>query len=119
MQIDAISGMNPIDGVGKPPKDYGYGVQGVTPPAIPTLPGSEAAAGTQETFGQMLQNAIGQVNQAQIHAGDMTARFAAGEPMDIHQLMIASQEAGVALNLAMQVRNKLTDGYSEIMHTNI
>ena len=49
----------------------------------------------------------------------MTARFAAGEPLDVHQVMIASQEASVALNLALQVRNKLVDAYTEIMHVNV
>ena len=67
----------------------------------------------------MLSDAIAEVNQAQVHAGDMTARFAAGEPMDVHQVMIASQEASVALSLALQVRNKLVDAYTEIMHVNV
>ena len=67
----------------------------------------------------MLTSAIAEVNQAQLHAGDMTARFAAGEPMDVHQVMIASQEASVSLNLALQVRNKVMDAYTELMHVNV
>lgn len=104
-------------------------IDAITPAlsAIPTidaqpLQGSAAvsdANGVQKTFGQFLQDAIGEVNQAQLHAGDMTNRFAAGEPLDVHQVMIAAQEASVALNLALQVRNKLVDGYQEIMRVNI
>ncbi len=94
---------------------YGAEVGGITPPTLPAEPGH----GEATTFGKMLTNAIAEVNQAQLHAGDMTARFAAGEPLDVHQVMIASQEAGVALNLAMQVRNKIVDGYTEIMHVNV
>lgn len=71
------------------------------------------------SFGKMLTDAIANVDKAQSHAGDMTTRFAAGEPMDVHQVMIASQEATVALNLAVQVRNKLVEGYTEIMHVNV
>src|SRR5437868_13418306 len=74
---------------------------------------------TGKSFGQFLQDAIGEVNQAQIHAGEMTNRFAAGEPLDIHQVMIAGQEANVMLNMAMQVRNKLVDAYQEIMHVSL
>ncbi len=92
-------------------------MQGLKPSA--GLTGSEAPEGATPTFGQFLQNALSEVNQAQLHAGDMTARFAAGEPLDVHQVMIASQEASVALNLALQVRNKLTDAYQEIMRTNM
>ena len=77
------------------------------------------AEGANPSFGQFLQNAISEVNQAQLHSADLTTRFAAGEPLDVHQVMIASQEASVALNLAVQVRNKLTDAYQEIMRTNV
>ena len=78
----------------------------------------ESNASTQ-SFGKMLTDAIASVDKAQSHAGDMTARFTAGEPLDVHQVMIASQEATVALNLTMQVRNKLVDAYTEIMHVNV
>jgi flagellar hook-basal body complex protein FliE len=81
--------------------------------------GSEASEPSGATFGQMLQNAIGDVNKAQVHAADLSTRFAAGEPLDVHQVMIASQEASVALNLAIQVRNKLVDGYQELMRVNV
>jgi flagellar hook-basal body complex protein FliE len=71
------------------------------------------------TFGKMLEHALGEVNKAQLHAGDLSSRFAAGEPVDVHQVMIAAQEASVALNLAIQVRNKLVDGYQELMRVNV
>ena len=80
----------------------------------------EAGAISQgPTFGQYLQHAIGEVNQAQLHAGDLSTRFAAGEPLDVHQVMIVAQEASVALNLAIQVRNKLVEGYQELMRVNV
>jgi flagellar hook-basal body complex protein FliE len=81
--------------------------------------GADAASSTGPTFGQMLQNAIGDVNQAQVKAADLSARFAAGEPMDVHTVMIAAQEASVALNMAIQVRNKLVDGYQELMRVSV
>ena len=114
--ISAISApMQAID-LDNTPVKFGHGTQAIAaPPALTDPTGQTAPA----SFGTMLTNAIANVNQAQMHAGDMTARFAAGEPMDVHQVMIASQEASVALNLAMQVRNKLVDGYTEIMHVNV
>src|SRR5437016_4183621 len=62
-----------IQGPGKAPDETG---------GIPSGP----------TFGEYLQHAIGEVNQAQLHAGDLSTRFAAGEPIDVHQVMIAAQE---------------------------
>lgn len=93
--------------------------------AVQALKGAEKSSDqagtvtTGPTFGQMLQNAIGGVNEAQLRAGDLSTRFAAGEPLDVHQVMIAAQEASVALNLAIQVRNKLVDGYQELMRVNV
>ena len=86
---------------------------------IPGVNGSGETEATGKSFGALLQDAIGEVNQAQLHAGEMTNRFAAGEPLDIHQVMIAGQEASVMLNMAMQVRNKLVDAYQEVMHVSL
>ena len=114
--ISAISApMQALD-LDSAPIKPGYATSPIGAP--PALAGqSEQTASI--SFGKMLTHAIAEVNQAQLHAGDITARFAAGEPLDVHQVMIASQEASVALNLAMQVRNKIVDGYTEIMHTSV
>ncbi len=80
---------------------------------------SSMAGASGQSFGQMLESAIGQVNNAQLHAADLRSRFAAGEPMDVHKVMIAGEEASVALNLAVQVRNKITDGYTQLMQVSI
>ena len=77
------------------------------------------ASGAGKSFGQILQNAISEVNEAQLRSGEMVARYAAGDKVDVHQVMIASQEAGIALSLATQVRNKLVDAYQELMRTTV
>lgn len=87
-----------------------------TPPNATSL---GAGQGTSGSFGQLLQNAISEVNQAQLNANDMTTRFAAGDQVDVHQVMIAAQEASTALNLALQVRNQLVTAYQEIQRTNM
>ena len=109
MTIDSIA----------PRIDSLFPAQGLKVGAGAEMPGAEKSEGAGPTFGQFLQNAISDVNQSQLKSADMTSRFAAGEPLDVHQVMIASQEASVALNLALQVRNKLTDAYQEIMRTNV
>ncbi len=93
--------------------------------AIP-IPGTDSDSlgvgetqGKSQSFGQMLSSAIAEVNQAQVNSADMTARFAAGDKIDVHQVMIAAQEASTALNLALQVRNKLVDAYQEVMRVNV
>ncbi|CEK20442.1 flagellar hook-basal body complex protein FliE [Chthonomonas calidirosea] len=98
--------------------DIAPAVQQSASPAS-ALPGSAEASAPGKSFGQFLSEAINEVNQAQLHADDLTARFAAGEPLDVHQVMIASQEASVALDLAVQVRNRLLDAYQQIISLNV
>jgi flagellar hook-basal body complex protein FliE len=38
-----------------------------------------------------------------------------GESDNIHRSMIAMQEAGLAFNLLVEVRNKLVESYQELM----
>ena len=93
-------------------------VQNATPSAL-SLQNGEAKPQGAKTFGQALMGALADVNAAQSRAGDLNTRFAAGEAVDVHEVMVASQEAGVMLNLALQVRNKVVEGYQEIMRTNV
>jgi flagellar hook-basal body complex protein FliE len=107
MQINSLSPIQPLRS--------GEGAA-IPMPTTDALPGEQT---TNKTFGQFLTDAIAEVNNAQLHAGDMTTRFAAGEPLDVHQVMVASQEAGVMLDLALQVRNKLVEAYQEILRVNV
>ena len=101
----------------------GIGVQGV-PQIIPNeqgaglpVPGTGAQDG--KSFGQFLSDAIGDVNNLQQKAGETVQKFATGAPMDVHQVMIAVEQASTALSLTVQVRNKLIDAYQEIMRTQV
>ncbi len=76
---------------------------------------SGADASTGPSFGQMLQSALGQVSGLQDHAAQMTTAFAQGKTGDIHSVMIASEQATMALQLTTQIRNKAVDAYQEVM----
>src|SRR5947199_10624025 len=72
-----------------------------------------------KSFGQFLTDAIGDVNALQHKAGDTVQRFATGERMDVHQVMIALEQASTSLALTMQVRNKLVEAYQDISKTQV
>lgn len=73
------------------------------------------AAGKKAAFADMLTDMLSSVNQVQQESGQMQQAFMAGEPVELHQLMIKAEEAGVATDLLLEVRNKLLDMYREIM----
>ena len=86
--------------------------------ALP-IPGNSDKSENGMSFGQMLSNAIGDVNSLQQNSGDLVKRYSAGERMDVHQVMIAMEQATTSLALTTQVRNKVVDAYQEIMRTQV
>ena len=66
-------------------------------------------------FADTLNSALRQVNAVQQHSGDMQVAYERGQVTDIAQVMLARQEAGIAFEATLQVRNKLLNAYQDIM----
>lgn len=66
-------------------------------------------------FADVLSGALENVSAVQQRSGDMQAAYERGEVTDIAKVMLARQEAGVAFEATLQVRNKLLSAYQEIM----
>lgn len=67
-----------------------------------------------DDFGQMLMDVIKEVNSAQSESAAMKDAFMTGQNVELHELMISMERAGLAMELTLQVRNKLLDAYQEI-----
>lgn len=79
---------------------------------------ASASAGSQAVgpaFGEVLNGLIQQVDGTQHRADSMVESLALGEPVDVHQVMLAMNEAADAMNLTLQVRNKALEAYQELM----
>lgn len=72
-------------------------------------------AGAADQFGRYLTEALAKVEAAQHQAADAAQRLATGEIRDVAEVMIASEKATLALQLTVQVRNKVVEAYQEIM----
>jgi flagellar hook-basal body complex protein FliE len=66
-------------------------------------------------FANTLQMALQQVSAVQEHSSQMQVAYERGQVTDIAQVMLARQEAGVAFEATLQVRNKLLNAYQDIM----
>lgn len=73
------------------------------------------ATGQISGFADTLQNAMQDVSAVQKRSGDMQAAYERGEVTDVAKVMLARQEAGVAFEATIQVRNKLLSAYQEIL----
>ena len=77
------------------------------------------ADGKNDDFARMLMDVLKEVNASQAEAQGLQNAFMAGQPVEIHDLKIAIERANMALQLTLQVRNKLLDAYNEIMHLQV
>lgn len=66
------------------------------------------------SFGETLKSKLEEVNEKQLEAEKTTEQFIKGENVDIHEVMVKTEEAKLSLQLAVQVRNKLLEAYQEI-----
>lgn len=71
------------------------------------------------SFGDLLKKGINDVSQTQEESKDLIASFLRGDPVELHQVMAASEEATLSLQLLVEMRNKLTDAYRSVMNTQI
>jgi flagellar hook-basal body complex protein FliE len=67
-------------------------------------------------FQDLLNHALSEVNDLQLNADTQILSFASGHPnIDIHEVMIGLEQAHLALQLTIEVRNKVVEAYQEIM----
>ena len=72
---------------------------------------------TDTSFGDLFKRAINDASGMQDDAQNMIGAFLRGEPVELHQVMAASEEASISLELLVEIRNKLTDAYRSVMNT--
>lgn len=67
------------------------------------------------SFSDLLHNSMGEVNQLLLESENLNNMLALGQVDNLHQAVITSQKAELALQYSIQIRNKILDAYNEIM----
>jgi len=89
----------------------------LSPVGLP--PPAQSAETTDSKFVDLVKGFVGDVNAYQMRAGKTIEAFAAGEVTDVHQVMVAIQEAGLALDLLIEIRNRTQEAFQEIMRMQV
>ena len=66
------------------------------------------------SFTNTLKEFISDVNALQKDSAKQTERLIKGEPVDIHDVMIATEKAKTSFELLLELRNKALDLYREV-----
>jgi len=88
-------------------------------PVRPAPLPDQLTAAPANGFGSMLDNLVSQVDGKQTQADAITNRVLLGDSDQLHQSVIAMQEASTALSLMVAVRNKLVESYQELMRMQV
>ena len=80
---------------------------------------SQAKSAIGKDFGEQLNNAIEGVDALQTQRDNMVESMVRGEAIEVHEIMTAAEEAQLAFELMLEVRNKLLEGYQELMRMQV
>jgi len=100
---------SPIDSIRTSP--------GIAPIQPPSLAGERA--GRAEGFREVFSEAVGTVERFRRDSHDSVERFLSGEGEELHRVAMATQQAELAFELFLQVRNKVVQAYQEIMRMQV
>jgi flagellar hook-basal body complex protein FliE len=98
--------INPVSGPGLGPK---FKVDGI----------SSATSGGGSSFGGILSDKLGALNDLQNQAADQSQALATGQATDVASVVTTVEQAALAMQLAVQVRNKAVDAYQELMRMQV
>ena len=88
------------------------GLQGIRPQDFRSL---ELGGKPGVSFADTLKQALGDVSALQDNAKDAIAAFVRGDQVELHEVMAATEEAGIALEMLIEIRNKITEAYRSVM----
>ena len=72
-----------------------------------------------KSFGKFMVDALKKTNELELESEHLNAAMAAGRIEDLSQVVVAAQKAEIALQLTLQLRNRVTAAYQEIMRMQV
>jgi flagellar hook-basal body complex protein FliE len=71
------------------------------------------------SFGDALTGAINSLDQTQVNASNTAQQLATGQITDPTQAIVSVENASLAMDLASQIRTKLTDAVNNVFQTQV
>lgn len=82
-------------------------------------PGTTPSAAPGSKFADFLYDRLDEVNRLQKEADSGVQKLLTGETENVAEVFAASNKAGIAFDLLMEVRNKLIDAYRDIQQMRV
>lgn len=95
-------------------------IEAIAPLSTEIIPSIATKAPAAETdFAHWMSAQVGDVNTQIVSSQTDLAHLATGETGNLHHVMLELEKAKLAFQLTLQVRNKILEGYQDIMRMQI
>lgn len=78
-------------------------------------PGQKKTEG--DSFGNMVHDYLMKVSADQEHAAEETKKVLADKSENVHDAMVALEEASLSFRMLLEIRNRMLESYNEIKRT--
>ena len=100
------------------PIQFPSGAGPINPAPGAVQPGAVKSSDGKD-FKSILVDSLNEVNRLQHEADQGVQRLLTGEADNVAEVFAAVNKAGIAFDLLMEVRNKLTDAYREVQQMRV
>ena len=102
MSDGSINGIKLIPGLSDQFKIVKPGIEGITP-------------NNKAEFSELLSDLLQSVNSSQNDAGKIQEAMMNGDSVELHQVMIKAEEAGISMDLLLEIRNRIISAYNDLI----
>ena len=99
---------------------------GIRPIEAPNLIGASQGAGSNAlrsadkgSFASLLESGLERLQELDAKAESEVNKLFRGEPVELHRVVMAGEEAALGFELLASIRNKVVDAYQEVMRMQV
>lgn len=85
-------------------------------PLDPIAPLAQTRPAQTVSFSQMLLQSVDQANRKAMDANEQVRAFTLDDSVPVHQVTFALSQAQLSMELMVQVRNRMVEGYQQLMN---
>jgi flagellar hook-basal body complex protein FliE len=90
-----------------------------TPPITESLSGAATPATSSGGFTRLVEQFLDQASTQQAHADQGVQALAMGQTDNLHQVLLSAAKADLTFRMVLEIRNRLTEAFQEIMRMQI
>lgn len=94
-------------------------IQGIQLPSQQNTTTSSEVGQAEKKFADLLSGIVGEVENQQKTADNAVQQLHAGDAKNLHEAMIAMEQADISIRFMVQVRNKALEAYQEVMRMQV